>query len=63
MAMYTTKICGNCGSGEVIDSDSPMGDKAIYHRIVCLKCGYTEMQYTQKQLERLRKWAAQGKYK
>jgi len=62
MGMYTTKICANCGGNEVIDSDGPMGDRAIYHRIVCLKCGYTEMQCTQKQLEELRKLAAKGRF-
>jgi|GEM_PF-2020687 len=63
MSMYSTKVCTDCGAGEVIDSDSTMGDKAMYHRIVCLKCGYTEWQCTQSHLDKLRKWAEKGMYK
>ena len=61
--MQKTGICPKCKSNDVVDSDKPNGHRAIYHRYVCLACGFAEMYADEKHLADLKKWRDKGMYK
>ncbi|MCL2712644.1 MAG: hypothetical protein FWD37_05180 [Methanomassiliicoccaceae archaeon] len=59
--MKKTGTCPKCGSSNIVDSDKIMGDKAMYHRWVCLECTYAELYCTEKQTAELKKLKEKGK--
>ena len=59
--MKKTGICPKCGGKDIVDSDKISGDRAIYHRWVCLDCGFVEMYSTDKNLIDLKKMRERGK--
>ena len=59
--MYRSGICPKCGSKDIMDTDRKMGDKAMYHRIACMDCGYVEMQCTDKHREYMKDLRSKGK--
>ena len=59
--MRRTGTCPKCNGKNIVDSDRLNGDRAIYHRWVCLDCNFTEMYCTDKQLAELKKLKEKGK--
>ena len=59
--MKNKGICPKCNSSNVIDSDRNLGTKVMYHRYVCLKCGFSELYANDKHLEQIKILAEKGK--
>ncbi|MCL2143101.1 MAG: hypothetical protein FWH44_02435 [Methanomassiliicoccaceae archaeon] len=59
--MRRAGICAKCNGTNVIDSDKQNGDRAIYHRWVCLDCNHTELYATDRQIAELKKLREKGK--